>query len=261
LRASAHHDQAWVEKLCGERKIPLHIEILNPSRRAAGQSVEMWGRERRYAAFAKTRKAVGADAVLTAHHRDDVVETLCLRLWRGTGLAGLAGIPFQREGGILRPLLPMSRRKLKSWLLSIGTRWVEDETNLDLDIPRNWVRHQLLPAWRKSEPRLDARLFNLARKTSELLPAWNRWFEESFPASEVREKGGIPVEWLQNGADPEMLRRLLPILGAEKAAPEALAEIFRQSAKSEKGLRVRLDPTTVLAEKRGLLTVSKGFRP
>jgi len=261
LRPTAGIDQALVEKLCHERKVPLHIESLNPAVRAAGQSVEMWGREHRYAAFAKTRKAVKADFVLTAHHRDDVVETLCLRLWRGTGLAGLAGIPFQRESDIVRPLLPVSRQKLKTWILSLGIGWAEDETNRDLNIPRNWVRHHLLPLWRKSEPKLDHQIFQIARRVSQLIPAWNRWNEKSFPESEVRNKGGIPAEWLQNGADAEVLRNLLSILGLDKPGPEALTEIIRQGSRSGARLRVRLNPTTVLAEKHGLLSISHGFKP
>lgn len=261
LRATAGVDQALVEKLCRDRKIPLHIETLNPAARTPGQSVEMWARENRYAAFAKTRRAVKADFILTAHHRNDVVETLCLRIWRGTGLAGMAGIPFQREGGIVRPLLPVNRQKLQTWLKSIGTGWTEDETNRDLKIPRNWVRHELLPAWRKTEPRLDERIFCIARNISDILPSWSRWLEDSFPESVVREKGGIPSEWLQNGAETETLKRLLTILGIDKAAPETLTEILRQGGRPGRSLRVRLNPTTVLAEKHGLLSISHGFKP
>ena len=257
LREAAGSDQAFVEKLCRERKIPVHVETLNPSTRPPGQSVEMWGREKRYAAFARIRKAVGADTVLTAHHRDDVVETLCLRLWRGTGLAGLAGIPFRRDEYV-RPLLPVPRAELRNWLAKWGISWMEDETNEDLGIPRNWVRRRLLPEWRTSDPGVDRRLFQISRHADSLKPHWEKWMAESFPEEAVREKGGIPVEWFQDELDADSLRRLLPMLGLEKPSPEIMAEILRQAAKPGGSVRIRISPTLVLTEKHGILVLSRG---
>lgn len=254
LRPDADADQAFVEALCRERNIPLEVEILAPAARLAGCSVEMWGRENRYQAFSRARKKLGADFTLTAHHRDDAVETFCLRLWRGTGFAGLAGIPFCRSDGVIRPLLMTGRAELKEWLLSLGTLWREDASNLDTGIPRNWVRHRLLPAWRREECDLDARIFRLTREVAEMQPAWEKWLGEFYPADEVRIRGGIPMDWLRDeAADAALLRRLLPLLGVARPVPEVMAEILRQTRNPQRKVRVRVDEAMILAEKNGVL--------
>jgi tRNA(Ile)-lysidine synthase len=254
LRPDAGEDQAFVEKLCRERNIPLEVEILDPATRLAGRSVEMWGRENRYQAFSRARKKLGADFTLTAHHRDDAVETFCLRLWRGTGFAGLAGIPFRRSDGVVRPLLMTGRAELKEWLLSLGTSWREDSSNADTGIPRNWVRRRLLPAWRCEEYDLDARIFRLTREVAGMQPAWEKWLGEFYPADEVRIRGGIPMDWLRDeAADAALLRRLLPLLGVAKPVPEVMAEILRQTRNSQRKVRVQVDETAILAEKNVIL--------
>ncbi len=254
LRSASDADQAFVENLCRERKIPLQTAALNPEKRPRGQSVEMWGREQRYQAFARARKNLGADFILTAHHRDDVAETFCLRMWRGTGFAGLGGIAFRRSDGVLRPLLPIPRADLEAWLTAIGSTWREDESNADLRIPRNWVRHRLLPAWREQEPDLDACLFRIAQVVAKLLPALEKWRSAIYPLDEVRARGGIPMEWLRDAeAEADVLRASLPLLGVDKPVPGMLAEILRQARNSRRKVEVRVNDKMILAEKNRIL--------
>ncbi len=256
LRSDAGLDQMLVEELCADRGVPLHVETLDPETRRARQSVEMWGREQRYAAFLRGAARFGAGTILTAHHRDDVVETVCLRLWRGTGLAGLAGIPFRRDDGVTRPLLPVSRAALRAWLAELGTPWREDESNADARVPRNWVRHRLLPAWRREDASVDDRLFRIARSTAGLLPAHERWARAEHPEEEVRERGGIPVDWLRSGMDGAALKRLLPVIGVAAPSPELLGELLRQVESGAREIRVRVDSRTVLREKGGILALT-----
>jgi tRNA(Ile)-lysidine synthetase-like protein len=259
LRPDAGLDQAFVEELCADRGVPLRVETLDPASRRRGQSIEMWGREQRYAAFARAAASCGAAFILTAHHRDDAVETACLRLWRGTGLAGLAGIAFLRADGVVRPLLPVPRAALRPWLRSLGTPWREDESNADTRVPRNWLRHRLLPAWRAADPELDARVFRITRDVAALRPAWERWMREEHPEDEVRERGGIPVEWLRDGMDAATLKALLPALGITDPGPELAAEILRQAAGKAGKIRARADESTVLGEKRGVLAATRSI--
>ncbi len=258
LRPDAGEDQRFVETLCALRRVPLDVGTLVPESRPRGQSVEMWGREQRYACFARVRARVEAHHVLTAHHRDDVVETLCLRLERGTGLTGLSGIPFARAGGIVRPLLPVPREDLRRWLGILGTSWREDESNADTRIPRNWVRLRLLPQWRAADDEVDARLYRIARQATALLPAWKRWLQELYPVGTVRARGGIPLDWLQSGLDATTLRALLRILGLARPGPELAAEILRQATAPEPvTVNVRASETTVLTSQNGLLVASR----
>lgn len=259
LRQDAGLDQVFVEELCIERGVPLHGEVLDPETRRRGQSAEMWGREHRYAAFARAAARFGAGSILTAHHRDDVAETLALRLWRGTGLAGLAGIPFRRADGVLRPLLSASRAELRAWLRELGTPWREDSTNDDARVPRNWARHRLLPAWRAEDPEVDARLFRVARDAAALIPAWEKWTRAEHPEEEALARGGVPVEWLRGGMDAATLRTLLRTLGIADPTPELAGELLRQAVSGATKIRARADSSTLLAEKNGVLVAKRSI--
>lgn len=259
LRADSGLDQVLVEELCAARGVPLYVETLDPETRRKGQSAEMWGREHRYAVFARAAALFGTSGVLTAHHRDDVAETVLLRLWRGTGLAGLAGVPFRRADGVTRPLLPVAREELRAWLRELGTAWREDSTNLDARVPRNWVRHVLLPSLRAEDPDVDERLFRIAGDTASLLPAWERWTREAHPEEEVLSRGGVPVEWLRAGMDATTLRNLLKALGVADPAPELAAEILRQAASGAARIRARAGTATLLTEKNGVLVAKRSI--
>jgi tRNA(Ile)-lysidine synthase len=109
-----------------------------------GRSIEAAARAARYEFFERARTQLGADLVALGHTRDDQAETFLLRLLRGAGPRGLAGM-YPRNGAIVRPLLECRREDLHAWLESRGVPHVEDETNSDVGIPRNRVRAELLP--------------------------------------------------------------------------------------------------------------------
>jgi tRNA(Ile)-lysidine synthase len=113
-----------------------------------------------------------ADRVAVGHTRDDQAETFLLKLIRGAGLAGLAGI-YPQRGEVIRPLLDVSRTELRDYLTSLGHGWVEDETNADLKNPRNRVRHRVLPELNQAAgadtSSAIARAAGLAREDSQWL--------------------------------------------------------------------------------------------
>jgi len=117
----------------------------------------------------------------------------------------------------------------------------------------------LLPAWRSREPDVDTRLFNVARQTGLLLPAWERWLRAEHPVEDVRERGGIPVEWLGDGMESATLRSLLRELGISEPSLEVTSELMRQAARAAtRGgtIKVRADESTVLSAKHGLLVAT-----
>jgi tRNA(Ile)-lysidine synthase len=107
-------------------------------------SFEDAARRVRYAFLERTAVSLGADRVAVGHTEDDQAETFLLKLMRGAGLTGLAGI-YPRRGLVVRPLLDTTRRELQEFLGARGETWVDDETNADLGNPRNRVRHRVLP--------------------------------------------------------------------------------------------------------------------
>ena len=148
--------------------LPLRtIEIDVPARRGKGESPEAAARRLRYAALEELRAELGATRILTAHHRDDQVETVLLRLLRGAPLESLGGIEARR-GHLLRPLLGVSRAEIERFLAEMELEPIADPTNADLSLPRNFVRHALLPRLRESEPGLEETLLGLASRSSRL---------------------------------------------------------------------------------------------
>jgi tRNA(Ile)-lysidine synthase len=116
-----------------------------------GGSVQMAARELRYQWFAELLDAEGFDYVLTAHHADDNLETFLINLSRGTGIAGLTGIPQQNDK-IVRPLLPFSQDDILGYAKSNGVAWREDSSNASSKYLRNKIRHQIVPVLKELHP-------------------------------------------------------------------------------------------------------------
>ena len=108
-------------------------------------ATETTARRARYAWLAEVRRRREARYIVTAHHRDDQVETILLRVLRGSGPAGLAGIAARARGGLVRPLLPFSRAELAAHVTARGIPHHDDPANRDPRHLRSWVRHTLLP--------------------------------------------------------------------------------------------------------------------
>ncbi|HXT20393.1 MAG TPA: tRNA lysidine(34) synthetase TilS, partial [Thermoanaerobaculia bacterium] len=134
------------EQLAARLEVPFRLLVAAPDEPPrGGEGREAAARRLRYRLLDDKREACGARWVLTAHHADDQAETVLLRLLRGSGVAGLAGIAEQR-GTLLRPLLSLRRDELAAAVVAAGLHAVEDPTNGDLAVPRNLLRHELLPA-------------------------------------------------------------------------------------------------------------------
>jgi tRNA(Ile)-lysidine synthase len=136
--------------------------------RAKGISLEMAGRKLRHDFLARTARRHRISSIALAHHADDQVELFFLRLLRGTGGRGLAGMRWSNPSPsdpsimLVRPLLDQSKAALRDAAQAAGVRFSEDATNTSLDFHRNRVRHELLPLLRQHyQPRLSERLLSL----------------------------------------------------------------------------------------------------
>ena len=146
LRAESDRDEQFCRGIAQGLGIPFRSEAVDVRARAGreGLSIEDAGRRARYEFFERVADDLQADAIATGHTKDDQAETFLLRLLRGAGPRGLAGI-HPRVGRVVRPLVDISRDELRSYLASIGQTYCEDVSNADVSIPRNRVRHELLP--------------------------------------------------------------------------------------------------------------------
>src|SRR5690606_16347607 len=110
-----------------------------------------------YAAWAEHLAA--GEILALAHHRDDQVETLLLKLLRGAGAEGLGAMRPWRAlaaGWLWRPFLDLPRTALADYAQAAGLTWVDDPSNTDQRMDRNYLRHRVLPLLRERWPRSDA---------------------------------------------------------------------------------------------------------
>lgn len=142
----ADADEAFARELAGRLGLPIHVERLDVGAEAARrrQSIEQAGHDARAAFYTRVRAALAATMVATGHTMDDQAETYLLRALRGAGRRGLGGI-HPRAGWLVRPLLGVRRGQLQRYLRARGEVWRSDATNADLAIPRNRVRHEVVP--------------------------------------------------------------------------------------------------------------------
>jgi len=130
---------------CHVRRIAVHSAV------QTSESIEMAARRLRHRVLATVGRRWKSDAIALAHHADDQVELFFLRLFRGSGGTGLGGMnwkgpsPANAECSLIRPLLDMGRDQLTEYARRHGLKWREDSSNLDCSIPRNKIRHQLIP--------------------------------------------------------------------------------------------------------------------
>jgi tRNA(Ile)-lysidine synthase len=146
IRPEANDDEAFCSELAARLQLPFASTRVDVPAlaRSAKQSLELAGRVARRRFLDDLRRSTGGDCIATAHTADDQAETVLLRLTRGTGKRGLAGIA-PCAGPRIRPVLCATRVELRHELTDRGQTWREDATNADLRHRRNRVRHELLP--------------------------------------------------------------------------------------------------------------------
>jgi len=146
--------------------------------RLGPDATETAARRARYAWLRDVQRRRGAKYIVTAHHEDDQVETIVLRALRGSAPAGLAGIRAQSRGGLVRPLLPFSRRELAEYASARGLPVHDDPANRDPRHLRSWVRATLLPLLQERlGPRLRRDLLAKGRHAARDARAWDQILE------------------------------------------------------------------------------------
>jgi tRNA(Ile)-lysidine synthase len=161
------------EQFC--RELAVHYKIPFESRRVDVKAVadkdslnlEDAGRRARIDFFDDLSVRWQAAAVVLAHHADDQAETILMRLLRGSGMSGLAGIPWSNGRSYVRPLLDITRCEIEAYLTERNLKWREDASNRDTTFLRNRIRHELLPLLEGYNPSVRKTLATTAGIVSE----------------------------------------------------------------------------------------------
>lgn len=167
----SNRDQKFVEDIMQKWGIPLEV-VDSPLEKGAGVQ-ERARKARLDYIFSQADKKMWRH-VATGHQVGDQLETLLMRLMRGTGPRGFCGIlpikVFTPKTSFIRPLLDFTREEILSYAKSENISFVTDSTNLTSFYFRNWVRHQLLPHLRRKKPHLPRKLLTLAAQCQKVFP-------------------------------------------------------------------------------------------
>lgn len=139
IRSDSHLDRELVQAMAKQYRLPF---VFHEGRLGNGAS-EALARSKRYEFLEQVKRAVRADAIITAHHQDDVIETAVINLLRGTGRKGITALKSHRH--LVRPLLAVPKDDIRAYARDQGLLWREDSTNQDETLLRNYVRRVILP--------------------------------------------------------------------------------------------------------------------
>ena len=227
--AEAEADEQFVAQLAHQHKLELHVGSGDVAAHARNQhlSIEAAARQLRYRYFRQLFEEQKLNRIATGHTLDDQAETVLLRIVRGAGTRGLAGIyPQLRVQGsqfsVVRPLLQTRRRVLEIYLAEIGQDWREDSSNRDLRHARNRVRHGIVP---RLERTLNPSVRETLAETADIARS-----EEEYWQKEVDRV--LPEVW-------QAERRTFEAAGLA-ALPLALRRRVVRAAAESLGLRARV---------------------
>lgn len=206
---SAQADCDFVEQLAqqlGCEFVKQAVEV-----RAMPLNTEANARNARYQALIDVANDRGIKWVLTGHHADDQLETVLMRLMRGSGIRGMGGISECRmmDGvSILRPMLGVSREEIVGYCQANGLSWREDPTNQDQSLLRNHIRHEALPVLKEIEPDIAQKTTGFIQSCIEADEVIDQVVRDTLMPSLVQH--GENWEWSRN----QMRRQLRGVLSA-----------------------------------------------
>ena len=260
---SAVEDEKFCSNFCLKNKIEF-ISVSKDVKAYAKKlkvSVEEAGREIRYSELNKVIKKIGFTKIATAHNSSDNVETMLLNFIKGSGLNGLSGIPIRRNN-IIRPILCLSADEIRKYLKANKIPFRIDESNLDSDCERNFLRNEIIPKLKqKLNPRLEEKISNTSKIISEI----NLFIEkhmEQITRKAVKFDG--KVLRINSKAISQLDKSLLSIF--LKSAVENNFDIELSSEnifalvdliKSQSGRIVHLKENIIASKERGELIIGK----
>jgi tRNA(Ile)-lysidine synthase len=219
LRPEAAREADWVKRLAADLGLDCSVDVADVKNygRERGLSVQEAGRETRYRLLGEVARRIGAGKIALGHHADDSAETFFINLLRGTGPAGLAGIP-PTAGQVVRPLINCRRDWIVAYLAAKGIEYLRDPSNLDRGYRRNRIRLDLMPVLTAINPSAVERML----VTMGLLRDDEAWLgnrtRQSFNLIAARQAGEVSLPL-------EFLRRSLPALG-RRVVRLALSELY-----------------------------------
>lgn len=210
------------------RDLAIESHLCELSMGPSTPNLEEEARRRRYAAVTECAGRHGYRYAATGHTLDDQAETILYRIIRGTGIRGLAGIAYAGPGGLIRPMLDITRAQVTAFAVKEGIQHVEDASNHDERLSRNLIRHRVLPLMERINPRAAqavVRFAEIAREEGALLEDMTR----------VLEKHALLFDWgliaafrladLQEAPDAVTRRLIIDVVSAMIGEPRGIDSV------------------------------------
>ncbi len=248
--AEADEDASFTEALCQKFRIPFFLHHVDVRCVASelNMSLEEAGRNVRYAYFKKLQQEHGFTKIATAHHRDDNIETVLMRMLRGTSPVGMGGIPYENHG-VIRPLLDVSRHDIENYLKEQGQSYRVDSTNEEQEFTRNQIRLHLLPLLeQKYNPNFRSNFQEQIAMFVRLGAYLKDEAEALFSRLAEKIQGGFSFSCDELLARPEFL--------VEQMLYQTLAKLLTQNQLNNKHL---LSLMELLQNGQGKLSLPEGF--
>lgn len=203
----SNKDEEFVILLGDKLNVPTYTIKFDTEEYASenGLSTQMAARELRYNWFEKLIKENNLDYIITAHQKDDVLETFLINFTRGTGLDGLTGIP-EVNGKIIRPFLPFHREEILIYATKKKLEWREDSSNSSIKYFRNKIRHKIVPVLKELNPNL----LDTFNNTLENLKGSQQIIKDSVAtirkeaSTQVNNEIHFNIKYIQNLSNPKI---------------------------------------------------------
>jgi tRNA(Ile)-lysidine synthase len=263
------HADAWVthcQQTCMQYGVPLQVEYVQVSRQS-GLGLEATARNARYAALQQT----SADFICLAHHQDDQAETLLLQLMRGAGVKGLAGMAeLDLTQRLLRPLLSISKIDIETYAKDNALQWIEDDSNQNTDLDRNFMRHQVMPLLISRYSGLNKTLSRTAQHMAEASHLLAELAQTD--ATDALAKGVYQNQQsllvaklvaMSEARAKNVLRWWLGLHNLMMPNAELLEQILQQllHARADAGIHIQIAPNRSIKRYLGLAYIVKDIMP
>lgn len=196
LRTESAEEEVFVSQFVGSLGLP--FKLFRAPVAPARENLEAWGRARRYEFFRAVREEIGADFIATAHHANDLSETLLSRLFSARlATDAYTLVEVDSDRGVLRPLLSVSKQAVNDYARFNELQFVVDSSNFDISRTRNRIRHELLPVLERDfNPKIHASLSMFAERLSnderELWGQAKKIFETASGLFAPADLGALP---------------------------------------------------------------------
>ncbi len=248
-------DEFFVEELAEDLEVTIHIKKFDTKSivENSGVSTQMAARELRYKWFNDLATKKEYKYILTAHHQNDLIETVLLNLVRGTGIAGLHGI-LPKSNNLLRPLLFATKEEILEYALENKLQWREDSSNQSNKYKRNLIRLEVIPLLKKINPNLENTLKQSIEKISAAENIFNNYIEGCRIDFISQKENHISIEFNFLKEESEPLIILFELLRAYNFNYAQCSDIL-YSLDGEAGTKF-ISPTHILVKDRSHLIIT-----